>query len=136
MGLFGNISEQKKERKETIKIFTEIVKNKEEIIKSLKKVSEISFKKPKGGKRIPSSAIRGTKNWEIMSNHYRNCRNKEIEGYINKLYDDFNIRIDEKYVDKIIRYVKRKEDFYDLEDTGLIFGKEKYLKTLRNLLDD
>ena len=30
------------------------VQNKEVIIKSLKKVSEISFKKPKGEKRIPS----------------------------------------------------------------------------------
>jgi len=136
MGLFGDISEQKKERKETIKIFTEIGKNKEVIIKSLKKVSEISFKKPKGGKRIPSYAARGTKDWDVVNNHLRNCENKEREGYINKLYDDFNIRIDKKYVDKIIRYVKRKEYFYKYEDTGLIFGKEKYLKTLRNLLDD
>ena len=136
MGLFGDISEQQKERKETIKIFTEIGKNKDVIIKSLKKVSEMSFKRPKGGKYIPKWGRRGTKEGEIINDHIRSSENREREGYINKLNDEFNIKIGEEYVYKIINYVKWGRDSFYRSESGLIFGRKKYLKTLRNILND
>ena len=141
MSLFGDISDSikntKKDRKETIRIFTEIGKDKEKIIESLRKISEMSFKMSKWEEEnIPKGAVRGTKEWRVMIDNLVHKENRERDGYLSQLNGFFNIKIDRKYVDKVVRYVKNKDKFYELESGGLTIGVKKYIKTLKYILKD
>ena len=137
MGLFGDINDEMKKRKEIIRIFTEIGKEKKKIIESLRKISEISFKQSKWEeKNIPKAAIRGSKEWRVMMDDKWHKENRERDGYLSQLNEFFNIKIDREYADKVIRYVKNKDEFYKYESIGLTIGIKKYIKTLKSVLKD
>lgn len=136
--VFSTIREDIIDRKKTIDIFKQISNNKDEIVKSLKSISEINWKKSKfEEENLPSFGIRGSKEWDSLVKWQVRKEKNEIELYNKQLNNHFKIHITEiKHIEKVIRYVKDKNEFYKLESSTMVFGKNNYLKKLKRVLKD